>query len=191
MEFAFSKLVGDIKQLIINPRGFWEGRKDEDEKSSLFVSYLLPLLFVLAIAVFVGEFFRRSDFFFEYPILKAVREILLFVLQYFIGVFFTKELMKTFGGKKDVAVARKLVAFSMIPLFIVSIITGLFEYFNILKVLGFYSFYLFWIGAEVLVELPKEKEYKFSMMVIFINLLSFSFLGWLLSKVFEFILFQM
>ncbi len=191
MEFAFSKLVGEIKQLIINPKGFWSDKKDEEGTASLFVLYLLPILFVLAIAVFMGEFFRRSDFFFEYPVLKAVRVITLFVLQYFIAVFFTKELMKTFGGEKNVVVARKLVAFSMIPLLLVAIVTGLFEYFNVLKVLGFYSFYIFWIGAEALVEVPKDKEYKYSMMVIFINLLSFSILGWLLSKIFEFILFQM
>lgn len=188
MKFAFSKLGVEIKQLIINPKGFWLGKKEEDGNDALFLSYLLPLLIVLAVAVFVGDFFKRSDFFFEYPILRMIQETLLFVLQYFIGVFFTKELMKTFGGQKNVMLARKLVAYSLIPLLLVSIVTGLFEYFSILKVLGFYSFYLFWVGAELLVELPKGKEYKYSMMVIFVNLFVFSFLSWMLAKIFEFIL---
>jgi len=190
MKFAISKLGEDIKELIISPKRFWLGKKEEEANESLFLNYLMPLLIVLAVAVFVGDFFKRSDFFFEYPILKMIQETLLFVLQYFVGVFFTKELMKTFGGEKNVNIARKLVAYSLIPLLLVSIITGLFEYFSILKVLGFYSFYLFWLGAEVLVELPKEKEYKYSMMVIFVNLLTFSFLSWILAKIFEFILFK-
>lgn len=190
MLFSFSKIIADTKELILNPKRFWEGQKETNSGENLFVSYLLPLLIVLALAVFVGEFFKRSDFFFEYPILKAVREILLYVFQYFIAVFFTKELMKTFGGEKNGEVAKKLVAFSMIPLLLISTFTGLFEYFIVLKVLSFYSFYLFWVGAEVLVELPKEKELKYSMMVIFINLFTFSLLSWILAKIFEFILFQ-
>lgn len=191
MDFSFSNIIKEVKQLILNPKSFWIAKKEEKIGVSVALSYLFPFLLVLAIAVFVGEFFKRSDFFFEYPILKTIREILLFVLQYFIAVFFTKELMKTFGGEKDVDVARKLVAYSMTPLLLVSIVTGLFEYFSILKVLGFYSFYLFWIGVETLVDLPKEKEHKYSMIVIFVNLLSFSFLGWFLSKIFEFLMLKM
>lgn len=186
---SFTKMISEIKELLVNPKGFWNSKKVEEESGrSLFLKYLVPMFSVLAIAVFIGEFFKRSDFFFEYPILKALRELLLFVLYYFISVFFTKELMKTFGGEKNTELARKLVAYSIIPFLSISILTGLIEYFSVIKVLGFYSFYLFWIGVETLSEIPDNKKHKYSLIVIFISLMVYSFLGWFLTKIFEFIL---
>lgn len=189
MELSFSNIIGQVKELIVNPNRFWEGKKENEEgRTVVLVSYLLPILLVVALAVFVGEFFRRTDFFIEYPLLKAFREVLLVVIQYFIGVFFTKELMKTFGGAKDVVAARKLVAYSMTPLLLVSIITGLFQFLYVIDILGFYSFYLFGIGAKKLVKLPENKSNSFILITIVVNFFVFSFFSWFLAKVLEFIL---
>lgn len=182
MLFSFSKIIADTKELILNPKRFWEGQKETNSGESLFLNYLVPFLVVLALAVFVGEFFKRSDFFFEHPILKAVREILLFVLQYFIGVFLTAELMKTFGGEKNYEVARKLVVFSMIPLMLVSIVTGLFPFLYVVDIAGMYSLYIFWIGAKELLKFPENKEHSYILITIVANLFVFSFLSIFLSK---------
>lgn len=189
MELSFSNIVNQVKELIINPNGFWEGKKESEEgQAVVLVSYLLPILLVVALAVFVGEFFRRTDFFIEYPLLKSLREILLVFLQYYVGVFFTRELMKTFGGKKDIVAARKLVAYSMTPMLLVSVITGLFQFLYVIDILGFYSFYLFWIGAKKLVKLPENKSNSYILITILINFFVFSFLSWFLAKILEFIL---
>lgn len=182
MDFSFSKIVDDIKQLVLHPKGFWQSKKEEEAGSGLFISKLLPYLLALAVAVFVGEFFKRSDFFLEYPILKAVREVLLFVLQYYIGVFFTKELMKTFGGEKNIEAARKLVIYSMIPLMLVSIVTGLFPFLYVLDIVGIYSFYLFWVGAKELLTFPENKTHSYILIAILVNFFVFSFLSIFLSK---------
>jgi hypothetical protein len=182
MLVSFSKIIADTKELILNPKGFWEERKENNNRQNLFVGYLLPILLILALAVFIGEFFKRSDFFFEYPILKAIREILLFVLQYVVGVFLTAELMKTFGGEKNAELARELVVFSMIPLMLVSIITGLFPFLYVLDIAGMYSFYLFWVGAKQLLKFPENKEHSYILITIVANLFVFSFLSIFLSK---------
>lgn len=181
MDFSFSIIIEEIKQLVVNPKGFWQSKKEE-KGGGLFVNYLLPFLLVLAPAVFIGEFFKRSDFFFEYPLIKAIREILLFVLLYFIGIYFTKELMKTFGGEKNTDTARKLVVFSMIPLLLVSIVTGLFPFLYVLDIVGMYSFYLFWIGAKELLTFPENKVHSYILITIVVNFFVFSFLSVFLSK---------
>lgn len=182
MFYSFSRIIADTKELILNPKGFWEGQKETDTGESLFIGYLVPILFILSLAVFIGEFFRRSDFFFEYPILKAIREILLFVFQYFIGVFLTAELMKTFGGEKNTEVARELVVFSMIPLMLVSIVTGLFPFLYVLDIVGLYSFYVFWVGAKQLLKFPENKDHSYILITIVANFFVFSFLSIFLSK---------
>jgi hypothetical protein len=183
MEFSFSNIITQVKDLLFTPTNFWKAQKEKTEPSKRFwVGYLLPILVVLAFAVFIGEFFKRTDFFIEYPLLKAMREILLFVLQYFISVFFTTELMKTFGAEKRVDVAVKLVVYSMTPLLLVSILTGLFPFLYVLDILGMYSFYLFWIGVKEMLSFPENKENSYILITIVVNFFVFSFLSVLLSK---------
>jgi len=182
MDFSFSKIIAEVQELILKPKDFWEGKKETDGGQATLLAYLIPFLVLLALVVFVGEFFKRTDFFIEYPVLKAVREIVLFALEYFIGVFFTTELMKTFGGEKDVNTARKLVAYSMTPFLLVSMITGLFPFLYVVDVLGMYSFYLFWVGAKELVKIPENKQYSYILITIVVNFFVFSFLSIFLSK---------
>ncbi|QIA08943.1 Yip1 family protein [Draconibacterium halophilum] len=182
MEFSFSKLIGEVKFIIVNPKGFWVEQKETADDQKLWLTYLLPIALAGAVAVFIGEFFQRSDFFVQFPLFKASREVLLFVLQYFISVFFTKELMKTFGTEKNVDVARKLVVYSMTPMLLVSVITGLFPFLYVVDIIGMYSFYLFWIGAKELLTFPDGKEHSYILITIVVNFFIFSFLSIFLSK---------
>ncbi|WP_372648397.1 Yip1 family protein [Draconibacterium sp.] len=183
MEFSFSKLISDVKLILVNPNGFWVEQKETADSKQLWLTYLLPIALAGAVSVFIGEFFKRTDFFIQFPLLKAAREILLFVLQYFISVFFTKELMKTFGGEKNVDLARKLVVYSMTPMLLVSVITGLFPFLYVVDIFGIYSFYLFWIGAKELLTFPENKEQSYIIITIVVNFFIFSFLSVFLSKV--------
>ncbi len=183
MEFSFSKIVSLIRELLFTPSDFWKAQKEKTGGSKmLWVAYMLPILLVAAAAVFIGEFFKRTDFFIEYPLLKALREMALFILQYFISVFITTELMKTFGAKKNADIARRLVVYSMTPLLLVSILTGLFPFLYILDILGVYSFYLFWIGAKEMLRFPENKDHSYILITIVANFFVFSFLSVFLSK---------
>ena len=104
------------------------------------------------------------------------------VLQYLIGVYITNELIKTFKGQKDIVSVRKLVLFSMTPFLLVSIVTGLFQFLYVLDILGVYSFYIFWLGANELLDLPKEKKDSYIIITIIVNFFVFSFLSILLSN---------
>lgn len=179
----FSRLIVRVKDVILNPKDFWESQKESGESHrKMLLEHFLPLLLVVAIAVFLGEFFRSSHFYMGYAVLKAVREIVFFVLQIFLAVFFTNELLKTFGGKKDIQLSRKLILFSMTPFLLVSIVTGLFQFLYIVDILGVYSFYLFWVGAKELVVLPEQKKGSYILITIVINFFIFSFLSIFLSK---------
>lgn len=183
MKFSFSYIFAQIKELLLTPSEFWKNKKEATEDSAtLWMTYLLPILLVVALAVFMGEFFRRTDFFIEYPLLKALREIVLFVLTYFLGVWITNELMKSFGAEKNVDIARRLVVYSMTPLVLISIVTGLFPFLYVLDIVGLYSFYLFWLGAKEMLVFPDNKENSYVLITIVANFFVFSFLSVFLSK---------
>jgi hypothetical protein len=90
--------------------------------------------------------------------------------------------MKTFGAEKNAEAARRLVVYSMTPLLLVSIITGLFPFLYVLDILGVYSFYLFWLGAKELLSFPENKEHSYILITIVANFFVFSFLSVFLSK---------
>lgn len=187
MEFTFSNLVNRVKEIILTPKIFWTTTKNEQEnQAELFSGFLIPLLLMVSAAVFLGEFFRSTHFYMGFAILKAIREMVLFLLQYFIAVYFTNTLMKTFGAEKNIEIARRLVAYSLTPFFLVSMVTGLFQFLYALDILGVYSFYIFWIGGRELLEFPEQKRDSYLIITIVVNFFIFSFLSILLSKLLEF-----
>jgi len=183
MDISFSNIVNRVKEIIINPKGFWLSQKENTESQfTLLTGYLIPLTLIAAIAVFLGEFFRSSHFYIGYAVLKAAREVVMLLLQYFIAVFFTNELIKTFGGVKNIDISRKLVAYSLTPFFIVSAVTGLFPFLYVLDVLGVYSFYIFWLGGKELLVFPEQKRDSYLLITIVVTFFIFSFLSIILSK---------
>lgn len=183
MEISFSNVVKYTKDILINPGAFWISKKDNlDGQSKLLVQYFLPLLFVVTVSVFLGEFFRSSHFYVGFALLKAAKFIVLLLLQYLLAVFFTTELMKTFGGEKNKSAAQNLVIYSLTPFLLVSAITGLFQFLYILDVLGFYCFYIFWIGAKELLSFPENKKTSYILITVVVSFFVFSFLSITLSK---------
>lgn len=183
MEISFSKIINRIKEIILNPKGFWSEQKGKQESQiELLAGYFFPVLLIVAVAVFLGEFFRSTHFYIGYAVLKAVREIILFVLQYFVAVFFTNELIKTFGGEKNIQISRKLVVYSLTPFLLVSLITGLFPFLYVVDILGIYSFYIFWQGVKELLVFPETKQNNFILIAIFVNFIVFGLLSIILSK---------
>jgi len=172
-----------VRSVIFKPKEFWsEQKQHKSPKKSLFFSYFVPLLAIVAIAVFLGEFLKNKNYYADFALLKSLREILLFSFQYFISVFFTYHLMKTFGGEKNKTAARRLVAYSLTPFLLVSMITGLFQFLYVIDALGLYSFYIFWVGAKELLDFPERKFEKYALITILVNFFIFSFLSVSLSK---------
>src|SRR5690606_11437209 len=96
--------------------------------------------------------------------------------------FLTNELIKAFGGKKNIFIARKLVVYSLTPFLMVSIITGMFPFLYVMDVLGLYGIYIFWMGARTLLEFPERKQTSYILVTTMANFFVFSFLSIFLSK---------
>lgn len=183
MKISFSNIINNIKQLLINPKSFWLSKKENlESQPQLLISFFLPILLLVSVVVFLGEFFKSSHFYIGFALLKSLRIIVLFLLQYLLAVFFTNELMKTFGGNKNILIARNLVVYSMTPFFLVSIITGLFPFLYVIDILGMYSFFIFWVGVKELLTFPENKLSSYTIITIVVNFFVFSFLSIILSE---------
>jgi hypothetical protein len=179
----FNQIFIKIKSVIFEPVRFWEQQKErKNENQQTFKGYFLPLLAVIFLAVFASELIHGFRFYMTFPLMKANREVLLFLLQYVISVFLTNELIKAFGGKKNIFIARKLVVYSLTPFLLVSLLTGMFPFLYVLDVLGLYGFYIFYTGVKALLEFPERKQGSYILVTTMANFFVFSFLSIFLSK---------
>lgn len=177
------KIFALSQELILNPRAFWKSRIDTREsQKELFKNLLLPLLAVVATAIFLGEFFRSDYFRIWVAALWALREIFLFASLYFIGVYGTNELIKYLGFEEKIEALQKLVSYSLVPFLLVSVVTGLFPFFYFLDIFGIYGFYIFLMGGRRLLLFPKEKRDKTILQIIAANWIIFGLLSFTLAK---------
>ena len=151
MEVSIKQFGNKIKSLILKPGVFWKNEKlQPNGVHQLFVFHFLPIVFLAGAAEFAGQLLKGSGFYLVYPLMRSLREVLLFLLMYAMSVFFTNQLIKPFGGKPNLTAVNKLVAYSLIPVIIVSTVTNLFPFLYVLDALGFYSFFIFITGVEEL-----------------------------------------
>ena len=183
MKISLQDIINKIKEVLITPKAFWNSNKETGIGfSELLGGYFLPILLVTVLAVFLGEFFRSAHFYVAFAILKALRELVLFLIEFLIAVYFTNELLKTFGGEKNIKLSRLLVTYSFTPFLLVSMVTGLFPFLYPLDILGIYGFYIFWIGGKQLLVLPQQKMDSYLILTIVVNFITFGFVSIILSK---------
>ncbi len=183
MEISIRQFSNKIKNLILKPVSFWKNEKLESNGAQqLFTGYFLPLVLLVGAAEFAGQLLKGSGFYLMYPFMLFLREILLFLFMYGFSVFITTQLMKPFGGSCNIAVVRKIVTYSLIPVMLVTTLTNLFPFLYVLQVLGFYSFFIFVAGVEVLFDFPERKRTRYILISILANFFIYSFLSIFLSK---------
>jgi hypothetical protein len=179
----FNIILNDIKELILFPRQFWKEKKSEPAVNiTLWSNYFIPFLILAGIAVFLGELLNGSHMYIIFPLLKALRKIVLVLCMYFLSYKYVTLVMVMMGQKKDTNTAHKLTVFSLMPFILISVITGLFPFLYVLNVLGLYSFYIFMTGIKELTDFSDKKYNKYIFAAMAVLLVSFVILSVLLSK---------
>lgn len=177
------KIFAISKELILNTPGFWEAHSDEREsQDELFKNLLFPLLAVVAVAIFLGEFFRSDYFRIWVALLWIIREFVLFGALYFVGVYGTNKMFKYYGYEQKVEVLQILVAYSLVPFLLVSIVTGLLPFIYFLDIFGLYGFYIFMVGSKKMLLFPNEKRENLILKTFAANWIVFGLLSFTMAK---------
>jgi hypothetical protein len=183
LKTLYSNIYALVQELILNPRAFWKSRiATRESQDELFKNLLFPLLAVVCITVFLGEFFRSDYFRIWVAALWALREIALFASLYFVGVYGTNEIIKYFGFEAKIENLQKLIAYSLVPFMLVSMVTGLFPFFYFLDIFGIYGFYIFLMGGRKLLPFPREKRDNLILKIIAANWIVFGLISFTLAK---------
>lgn len=167
-----SNLVDRAKNILLKPAEEWPKIEAEpDTVQDILLRYVLPLAAIGPIASFIGTQllgggdigpFRRSLI---SSLSSAVVAYVLAVLALIVLSLIADALAPKFGGRSDRLAAFKLVAYSYTAAMLAGVF-GLIPQLAFLKLLGLYSFYLFYTGAAPMVKVPQDKAVAYTALTV-------------------------
>jgi hypothetical protein len=158
MDFKF--LYYRIRYIILNPAKAWnyiyeEKRPLKDPRNSL----LFPLVILITISAFLGSIiFTNATLSPVYSVFIALKYLLLNLFVVYASAVVFSEITKALDLGKDFTVSFKMIVYSLVPFFICQIFSHLFESLIFVDVLAIYGLYIFWIGAEKMLNPPEHKK---------------------------------
>ena len=183
MDFNF--IIKRATNIIVKPADEWQVIKNEaSDKKQVIMNYALPVIAVVAIASLIGGFiFTRFSV--SYQVLSALIAFIVPFAGMYISAIVINELAPSFGSKKDINAAFKLVIYSFTASFLASIVTGLIPPLFFVGIFGLYSIYLLWLGITPMMETPEDKKVGYvivsALIIIVINILIWFILNMILT----------
>ncbi len=179
----FSRCIG----IIVSPKLEWIKVKEEDGSFfQLIANFLFPLLILTAIASMIGSYFQMAGngFATNILIISGLSPFLSILISILMSILAINSMIRTFGGTPNVNQAAKLVVYSFVPGILVAIIFGMIPWFYILGLFFLYSFYIFFHGTPVMLNIPQERQSNFSTLSSVTILIIYLMISFILSSFF-------
>lgn len=173
IEPGSNALVQRAKAIILAPKDEWPKIAAETAPSSeIFSRYVVPLAAIGPIAGLIGgQVFGYGAFGFSYrpglmfSIGTAAFSFILTLVGLIALTFIADFLAPKFGGQSNRDNAFKLVAYGSTASFVVGIF-GLIPSLGFFSLLGLYSLYLYYTGAQPLMKVPADKALSYTAITI-------------------------
>jgi len=159
----FSRCIG----IIASPKEEWHKIKDEDASFfQLIIYFLLPLLVLTAVSSMIGSYFQmvRTGFAPDILVISGLLPFFSILISVLLSILAVNPMIKTFGGTPNLIQTSKLVVYSFVPGILVTIIFGLIPWFYILGLFFLYSFFIFFHGTPLMLNIPHERQSNFSIL---------------------------
>ncbi len=162
--------------LLSAPAKAWEEIREEDGQN-LQTSFVYPMIALCGLAMFVGMLFGNGveDFNLQLVLTECCSIFISLFGGFFLASYLINFCGERFWGRPadDRENCQKLVGYSMVVLFVLDILMGLFPSFFILRwILQFYLVYIVWEGAKGLMDIAEEKLLSYTLVSSFIILAS-------------------
>ena len=158
MNFSFF-LVG-IKNILFNPVKFWETIKSENTPAVLIRnSFLIPFSFLVALSSFFGSLlYVNSELAPLYSVLVGIKCLLVIFIAVYSTSYLVSQITYPLDLGKNFNNSFRMVVVSITPFLMCQIPSRLFESLLFVNIISFYGLYIFWIGAEKILNPPQYKK---------------------------------
>ncbi len=170
------RVIQRARDLMVNPRDTWLNIKDEPgEILDLYRDYLWLLAIVPAVSIFIGQSLVKYRVPFEHEITYVpiglglslmLRRYILYLLGILIGGICISWLSGRFHGASDLTSSVRLVGYSATPGWLATAL-HIIPRLGDLSVFGYiFGIYLFYLGAEILLEISRERLTTFTTLAV-------------------------
>lgn len=184
-------LFDRAKNILITPKTEWEVIKNEQTTiAEMFTGYAMILALIPAVSSFIGQTFVGMSLgpFGSYKLslgaglLYGVVQYILTLVGIYVVAFIVDALAPNFGAAKDMVASVKVVVYSWTAAWVVGIF-GLIPIMGILMILGLYSFYLLYLGLQIIKAPPPEKLATYFIVIIVVTIVVYVVIGAVVSAV--------
>ncbi|MDB5429065.1 MAG: hypothetical protein JWP35_181 [Caulobacter sp.] len=169
-----SGLVERVKSILLQPTATWTVIENEPATPrALFVGYVMILAAIPPVASLIHALvFGEGMFGFHWrpspvaAVLQAIIDYAVGVGGVFVGGLIIDALAPSFGGEKDSLKSLKLAAYSGTAAWVASALLILPFGLGVLSIVGLYSAYLFYVGAPLLMKVPREKVIPYTAVIV-------------------------
>ncbi len=179
-------LISRVKGLILTPQKEWE--TIETERTSvidLYRRYIVILAAIPPFASFLGAWLFGSRGLhptFTAGLFRAAVQYLLSLPALFAVAFVISMAAPFFDGKSDDRRALTLAAYSYTPAWLAAAF-GLIPGLRFLDVLGFYGIYVFSLGLNRMMRVPKDNLDVFTLVSLFLTVAMGALHAWIVSAI--------
>jgi hypothetical protein len=158
MDYRF--FLRGLLNIFTNPKNNWISIIDNNTPVRVIRnSFLLPLAFIVTLSSFLGSLlFINTELSVVYSLLIALKHFILIIIAVYAGALILRETTYPLDLGRDYRTAFVLVVYSITPLLLCQIVSLLLESFLFVNVLGLFGLYVFWSGAEKLLNPPQYKK---------------------------------
>ncbi|MGJ0505815.1 MAG: Yip1 family protein [Methylocystis sp.] len=179
-------MISRVKGLILSPQKEWEVIETERlSPSDLYRRYIGILAAIPPLASFLGSWLFGSRGLhptFAAGLFRALVQYALSLPALFLVAFVISMAAPWFDGKSDDRRALTLAAYSYTPAWLAAAF-GLVPGLRFLDVLGFYGVYVFSLGLNRMMRVPKDNLDVFTLVALFLTVSMGALHAWLVSLI--------
>ncbi len=155
--------------LISSPAKAWEEIRLEEDRRKVFVTFVYPMIGLGGLAVFIGSLVTygwSGPQSFQIAMTRCCAVAVALFGGYFLAAYAINEMrVKMLGMQSDIHLAQQFAGYAMVVGFVLQIIIGLLPDFRIIGwLLQFYTVYVVWEGAAILMQVEDNKRLRFTIL---------------------------
>jgi hypothetical protein len=152
--------LSGLKNILLSPIKAWE-IIDSENKSVRVTrnNFLIPLNILVAISAITGSLlFTNTELTPVYSFFIGVKWFLVFIISIYLTALVLGEITFPLDLGKDFSVSFRLIVYALAPFMLCQVLSRLFESLLFVNIIGLYGLYIFWTGAEKLINPPQYKK---------------------------------
>lgn len=181
----YKELFNKVILLISSPAKAWDEIYSEQDRKKVLSTFVYPLIGLCGLSVFVGTFIGNTAGVsaFQIAMTRCCATFVSLFGGFFLSAYLTNLLgQKILGRGDELELNQQFVGYSMVVIFVLNIISGLFSISILHWILQFYTLFVVYEGARSLIDVDERNLTRYSLIASFIIIVCPSLIATIFDK---------